>query len=212
MGVSSKTALACAGNSGQDQGRDDPGERMPTFYLTLIAVLLAGLGARDQVTLAGVALRQRGRPALLIVALFCACATAALAAGAAAWMLPILPPPARTIFAAIAVALAGVESLLVVPRRPPAEPTHSLGALALVLLARQATDAPRFLILGLGVGMGAPLAAGAGGLLGGAVLVSFAWTSPEFFERRSAGLMRRAAGGVLALVALILFLSEFGIL
>lgn len=185
---------------------------MPAFYLTLIAVLLAGLGARDQVTLAGVALRQRGRPALLITAVLCACATAALAAWAAGRMLPILPPPARMIFAAVAVAFAGVESMLLVPRRYLAEPTHSLGAFALVLAAHQVTDAARFLIFGLGVGMGAPIASGAGGVLGGAALAFFAWGSPEFFESSAARRMRRAVGGVLVLVSLIMFLSEFGIL
>lgn len=185
---------------------------MPAFYLTLMAVLLAGLGARDQVTLAGVALRQRRRPALLIVAVLCAAATAALAAWAAQRMLPILPPPARAIFAAIALAVAGAESMLLVPRRNPGEPTHSLGALALVLLARQVTDAARFLVFGLGVGMGAPVASGVGGVLGSAALVSFAWASPEFFGRPAARLARRTVGAVLVLVALILFLWEFGIL
>lgn len=185
---------------------------MPAFYLTLIAVLLAGLGARDQVTLAAVALRQRGRPALLIVASLCACATAALAAWAAGWMLPILPPPARAIFAAVAVLFAGVESVLLAPRRALAEPTHSLGALALVLLTQQVTDAARFLVFALGVGMGAPIAAGAGGILAGVVLVSFAWAMPEFFAKPAARLIRRLTGAVLVLVALILFLSELGVL
>ena len=195
--------------SGEDIVR---GGRMPAFYLSLIAVVLAGLGARDQVTLAGVALHQRGRPALLVVAVLCACATGALAVWAAGRMLPILPPPARMIFAAVAVGFAGAESMLLVPRRALAEPTRSLGALALVLLARQVTDAGRFLIFGLGVGMGAPLAAGAGGILGSAALVFFAWARPELLETPGARLIRRAVGGVLLLAALILFLSEFDIL
>lgn len=185
---------------------------MPAFYLTFIAVLLAGLGARDQVTVAGLALRQGKRPGLLVAAVFCACLTAAIAAWAATKMLPILPPPARTIFAAIAIGFAGLESMFLTPRRSPKEPTRSLGALALVLTAQQITDAARFLVFGLGVGMAAPLASGAGGALGGAVLVSFAWACPEFFERPAARPGRRIVGGLLVLVALAMFLSEFGIL
>lgn len=185
---------------------------MPAFYLTLIAVLLAGLGARDQMTVAGLALRQGKRPGLLVVAVFCACLTAAVAAWAATRMLPVLPPPARTIFAAIAIGFAGLESMVLAPRRSPKEPTHSLGAFALVLAAHQITDAARFLVFGLGVGMAAPLAAGAGGVLSGVVLVSFAWACPEFFESRAARRERRIMGGLLVLVALTMFLSEFGIL
>ncbi|EQB17776.1 hypothetical protein, partial [Novosphingobium lindaniclasticum] len=136
---------------------------MPAFYLTLITVLLAGFGARDQMTIAGLSARQGQRPGVLLVALLSAVSTAALAAWLAGLMLGQLPPPARAIFAAIALGLAGLESLIVVPRRRPAEPTNSLGALLLVLLASQITDAARFLIFGMGVGMAAPLAAGAAG-------------------------------------------------
>jgi hypothetical protein len=185
---------------------------MPAFYLTLIAVLLAGLGARDQVTVAGLALRQGRSPGLLIVSVVCACLTAAFAAWLAVKMLPLLPPPARTIFAGIAVGFAGAESMLVAPRRGPKEPTHSLGAVALVLIAHQVTDAARFLVFGLSVGMAAPIASGAGGVLGGAALVCLAWACPAIFERPASRYMRRIVGTLLVLVALGVFLSEFGIL
>ncbi|GGC05463.1 hypothetical protein GCM10011494_25050 [Novosphingobium endophyticum] len=185
---------------------------MPALYLTLVAVVFAGLGARDQVAVAGLALRQGKRPGLLIVAVLCACLTGAFAAWLATWMLPMLPPPARAIFAGIAIGFAGVESLLLAPRRNPKEPTNSLGAFALVLIAHQVTDAARFLIFGLSVGMAAPVASGAGGVLGGAALVAFAWGWPEFFERPAARRARRIVGALLVLVALTMFLSEFGIL
>lgn len=185
---------------------------MPAFYLTLIAVLLAGFGARDQVTVAGLALRQGKRPALLATGAFCSCLTAVVAGWAATKMLPVLPPPARAIFAAIAIGFAGIESMVSAPRRGPKEPTRSLGAFALVLVAQQVTDAARFLVFGLGVGMAAPLASGAGGVLASVALVSFAWSSPEFFERAAARQARRAVGALLVLAALTMFLSEFGIL
>ena len=184
---------------------------MPAFYLTLIAVLLAGIGARDQVTVAGLALRQGQRPAVLVVALLTSAATAALAGLAASFMLAQLPPPARTIFAAIALAMAGVESLVLAPRRDPREPTHSLGALALVLLAHQITDSARFVIFGMGVGMAAPQTAAVAGAIGGAVLAGFAWARPDLPGMPAARLARRIVGLLLVLAALAMFLREFGI-
>ena len=184
---------------------------MPAFYLTLIAVLLAGLGARDQATVAGLALRQGQRPAVLIVAIAAAVLTALFAAWAAGFMLEQLPPPARTIFAGIALGLAGFESMLLAPRRTPREPTNSLGALALVLLAQQITDAARFVVFGLGVGLAAPWTAGAGGVLGGVVLVSFAWARPDLLRTPAIRWTRRGAGASLVLAAAVMFLAQFGI-
>ncbi|EJL28295.1 hypothetical protein [Novosphingobium sp. AP12] len=185
---------------------------MPAFYLTLIAVLLAGLGARDQVTVAGLAARQGRRPAVLIVAVVASVFTALIAAYAARFMLAQLPPPARTIFAAIALGLAGLESMVLSPRKTPREPTNSLGALALVLVAHQIVDAARFVIFGMGVGFAAPWYAGAAGAAGGAVLVAFAWARPDLLALPAARWTRRAAGLLLLLTATAMFLSEFGIL
>ena len=179
---------------------------MPAFYLTLIAVLLAGIGARDQITIAALARRQGQRPGVLLVALVSAAATASFAAWAAMVMLAELPPPARTIFAAIALGLAGLESLIL------REPTNSLGALLLVLLAHQVTDAARFMVFSMGVGFAAPLASGAAGILGGGVLAGFAWGWPQFLDTPAIRWMRRIVGGVLTVVALAMFLSEIGIL
>lgn len=184
---------------------------MPAFYLTLVAVLLAGFGARDQVTVAGLVLRQGRRPAVLIVAVLGAVLTAALAALAARFMLHQLPAPARAIFAAIALGMAGIESMVVAPRRDPAEPTNSLGALAFVLVVHQVTDAARFLVFGLGVGMAAPVMSGLAGALGGTVLVALAWSRPDWLDRPAARLVRRLVGLLLAIAALVLFLRESGI-
>lgn len=184
---------------------------MPAFYLTFLAVLLAGFGARDQVTIAALSKRQGGRPGILVVALLSALATAVFAAFAAHWMLGELPPPARTIFAAIALGMAGGESLLLAPRREFREPTHSLGALLIVLLAHQVTDAARFIVFGMGVGMGAPLASGAAGLLGGAVLVCLAWAMPAWLGQPLQRWIRRLSGAVLLCVAGYLLLSQMHI-
>lgn len=185
---------------------------MPAFYLTLLAVLLAGFGSRDQVTIAGLALRQGQRPATLIVSLVTMALATVAVVFAATLMLAELPPPARAIFVAIALGMAGLESLALVPRRDPKEPTNSLGALGLVLVAHQITDAARFLVFGMGVGMAAPYASGVAGLIGGGALVGFAWAMPHVFEQPFARWLRRSVGAVLVVVALGLLLSEFHIL
>lgn len=184
---------------------------MPAFYLTLLAVLLAGFGARDQATVAALSERQAQRPGILITALVSAVATAIAAAFAAQWMLGELPPPARMIFVAIALGFAGLESLVLAPRRALQEPTHSLGALLLVLLAHQITDAARFVVFAMGVGMAAPVASGVAGVIGGAVLIGFAWGLPATFERPLVRGLRRASGGVLVLVALYLVFAQLRI-
>ncbi|PNU04057.1 hypothetical protein [Novosphingobium guangzhouense] len=185
---------------------------MPAFYLTFIAAMLAGIGARDQITIAGLALAQGRRPAVLIVAIVTGVLSAAFAGWAAHWMLGQLPPPARSIFAGLALALAGIESMVLAPRRGLREPTNSLGALALVLLAHQATDAVRFVVFGLGVGLAGPWPAGVGGALGSAVLVTFAWGQPGFFEKPALRLIRRVTGAALLLAAAVIVFRQFGIL
>lgn len=182
---------------------------MPAFYLTLIAVLLAGIGARDQVTIAGLASRQGQRPGVLLIALLSAAATASLAGYGAHLMLHELPPPARAIFAAIALGMAGIESMALTPRRKPAEPTNSLGALLIVLLAQQVTDAARFLVFGLGVGMAAPVMAGVAGGVGGGSLVALAWARPDVLDNPAYGWVRRVVGAVMCLSAAVIALQEF---
>lgn len=185
---------------------------MPAFYLTLLAVLLVGFGARDQVTIAALALRQGQRPANLLVGLVTMALVTVAVVFAAKLMLAELPPPARAIFVAIALGMAGLESLVLVPRHDPKEPTNSLGALGFVLLVHQVTDSARFLVFGMGVGMAAPYASGAAGLIGGAALVAFAWALPQVFEQPFARWLRRVVGGILVVVAIGLLLSEFHIL
>ncbi|MBT0668366.1 hypothetical protein HT136_08290 [Novosphingobium profundi] len=185
---------------------------MPAFYLTFLAVLLVGAGARDQLTIATLSARQNGRPAILVVAALCTVLSCALAGWVAQAMVGELPPPARPIFAAIALGLAGLESLALRVRRAWKEPTHSLGALFLVILGHQVSDAARFLIVGLGVAMAAPYLACGAGALSSLVLVGLAWAMPDFVSHRALGGFRRVAGGVLVAVALYLALAQMRIL
>ncbi|MCJ2183108.1 hypothetical protein MTR62_10455 [Novosphingobium sp. 1949] len=185
---------------------------MPAFYLTFLAVLLTGIGARDQMTVAALSARQGGRPAILIVVLACTLVTAAFASWAAIAMLERLPAPARMIFAGIALGLAGLESLLFTKRRAPREPTHSLGALGFVLLGHQITDAARFVIFAMGVAMAAPFVSGLAGALGGSALVGAAWAFPQLATQASLRWVRRGAGVILLLIALNVALVQMRIL
>jgi hypothetical protein len=176
---------------------------MSAFYFAFLAVLLAGLGARDQVTVASLSLRQGARPGVLLVGLATSLGTAALAAWAAASIAPSLAPKAGLVLTALALALAGLESLWPFASRRPQEPTSSLGALAIVLLAHQLTDAARFLVFALAVALAAPLAAGIGGAAGSAVTIAAGWMLPEIFADRRLRWARRAVGALLLLAALI---------
>lgn len=185
---------------------------MGAFYLTLVAVLLSGVATRDQMTIAALIRRQGQRLGVLATAIVIAAMTCGAAAFLADEVLRTLPPPARAILAAIALAFAGLESLILSPPKTPREPTHSLGALAIVLLAFQVTDAARFTLLGIAVGTGAPLAAGLGGGLAGLVLVTGAWALPDVFARPGVRIVRRVVGALLLLAAITMYLARRGLL
>lgn len=177
---------------------------MTGLVFTLVAVLLAGVGARDQITLAQLSGLQGGRMALLLTGVLTACLTAAFAAWAALAVMPMLMPNARLVLAAMALALAGAESLVFAPRRKPEEPTHSLGALAVVLLAHQLTDAARFLVFAIAVATAAPVSAGVGGAVGGALVVGLGWAVPGLAGNARLRRARRWIGALLVLIALVL--------
>lgn len=183
---------------------------MTGFYFTLLAVLLAGFGARDQITVAGLSAGQGARPGVLITGIAVCIATAAFAAWGSTYVAPMLIPKARLIFVAMALAFAGIEALLIAPRRRPAEPTSSLGALAIVLFAHQLTDAARFLVFAVAIASNSPVGAGMAGAVGSGVLLAAAWTAPEAVSHRRARLARRLIGVVLLLVAGFVALRAFG--
>lgn len=185
---------------------------MGAFYLALIAVLLSGVASRDQITIAALTTRQGQRLGVLVTAMLVAALTCAAAAYLADEVLHTLPPPARSILAAIVLAFAGAESLILSPRKAPREPTHSLGALGIVLLASQVTDAARFTLFGIAVGTGAPLAAGLGGGLAGLVMVSAAWGFPQVFAGTAVRIVRRIVGGLLLIAAITMFMARRGML
>ncbi len=180
---------------------------MSAFLFTFLACALAGIGARDQVLVARLVERLGERPALLLVAVL----TGAMASAAAAWgawhIAETMPMPARILLAAVALAVAGAEGLFLRLPRPPREPTRSLGAAALVLLAGQLTDSSRFLIFAIAVATTSPGPVGVGGTLGGAAALAIGWASGGRLFGTWVGRFRRVIGALLIAIALWLALQ-----
>lgn len=183
---------------------------MSTLYLTLMAVLFSGFGARDQVRIAARSLEQGPQLAVLLPVVAISIATAVFAAWAATLIAPLLLPPARQVLLALALLFAGGESLVLVPRYRPQETSPSLGVLAIIVLAHQLTDSARFLVFGIAVATNAELPAGIGGALGGVVLIAAAWGFPALFTHSRTRLLRRLAGAGLLLLAVYIGLRALG--
>lgn len=175
---------------------------MTGLLFALLATLIVGIGARDQMLVAQLSERQGARPALLLVAMASAVATAAIAAWGGAQVAGMMPGNARLFLVALALGLASLELLVLAPRRAPAEPTHSLGAIALVILAIQLTDAARFLIFALAALTRAPWPTGAGGAVGGVLVVMAGWALLRGQRPQLLKPLRRSLGAVLLVLAL----------
>ena len=175
---------------------------MADFLFALLAVLIAGLGARDQVLVAGMAERQGPRPGILLVGLAAAAASAAAAGWLGAVTAPLLIPRARTLLLAMVLGLAALELLFMRPRRTAKEPTNSLGAFAVVVLAQQLTDAARLLVFGLAAASAVPQLAALGGAVGGGLSVLGGWLAAQHLRGLPLVAIRRGLGAVLALAAL----------
>jgi putative Ca2+/H+ antiporter (TMEM165/GDT1 family) len=148
---------------------------MDGFLLAMLLVFALALGGRDQWLMAlwSDALGRSG--ALLVLAIGCA----GLSAGVMAWIgaefAGLLPRRAAQMLVAFALAIAAAELALSARPRPPREPTRALGAIAIVLLARQIGDGARFAVFALAAWSTLPAAAGLGGALGGAGAVALGW-------------------------------------
>ena len=180
------------------------------MIFALLAVLVVGVGARDQVLMAQLAARQGRQPMALVLALASAAATSVLAAWAALALTAQMNGNARLFFAALAFGFAGLELILARPHRAPVEPTHSLGAFFIVLLARQLTDAARFLILAIALATRAPIAAAAGGALASMALAGAGWLAAEALAARDFRLLRRVLGVLMLLLGTGLALRALG--
>ena len=183
---------------------------MSGLLFAFLATLLAGIGARDQLTVAGIAARQGQRPGLIMTAMATSIATASAAAYGGALLAPLMGGDARLVFAALALAFAGAEMLVFSARRMPDEPTQSLGATAIVLSAHQVTDASRFLILAIAAATHAPISAGLGGALGGTTIVLAGWLAADKLPGRQLAMIRRLVGAGLLILAAVVAMKAMG--
>lgn len=174
---------------------------MNGFILAMAATAIAGLGARDQLLVAALSARQGRRGLVLLAALAICAVTAMFAVSAAAGLAGWSDAAGRQVLGLLALGLAGLEMLLSPPVRSPTEPTDSLGALTLVLLAQQLTGAGRLLLFALAVAIAKPGPAAIGGMIGAALPIVAGWiTGPDLAWSRLRAVRRALGGTLLALV------------
>lgn len=150
---------------------------MNGFLLALLLVFALAMGGRDQRMVADWAGALGASAQLLAVALVCACLSAGMMAWMGAEFAALLPRRAAQMLVAFALAIAAAELAMPVRAKAPKEPTRSLAALALVLLARQIGDGARFAVFALAAWSALPFTAGLGGAMGGAAAVGFGWAA-----------------------------------
>lgn len=186
---------------------------MPALFLALLTSALAMLGGGSARLTARMASALGGSAGLLLAAWSGAIASSALAAWAGTLLAPQMPAAGKAMFVAAALALAALELLLVRDRAVPAEPTRSLGAIALVLFAGQLTDAARFFVLALAVATGMPALAAAGGAIGSGAVLTGAWAlGGEWATRLPLRPLRLGVGALFALAAIVVGLSARGVI
>lgn len=186
---------------------------MTAFLFALVAAFAAGFGARDQQLVAGLRDRLGQSAGLLWVAVASAVATAFAAAWFGMLLGTSMSMDAATMFVAIALLVASVECAWPVRRVEPVEPTRSLGAISIVLFARQLTDAARFLVLAVAAAYAAPEMAALGGAVGGAASVAFGWlVGGEGLARLPVSTLRRLLAAILLLMAILTGLSARGLI
>lgn len=186
---------------------------MSALLFALVGSFLAATGARDQLLVAQLRSRLGASSGLLAVALGGAAATAALAAWAGSRLAGGMSEDAATMFVALALLLAAAELAWPNTVKPPAEPTRSLGAIALVLFTRQLTDASRFLVVAVAVALASPQMAALGGAIGGGAAVGLGWAAGAELERRvPVRLIRRILAGALLALGVFTGLAARGVI
>jgi putative Ca2+/H+ antiporter (TMEM165/GDT1 family) len=178
------------------------------FLLALLLVAALAMGGRDQWMVArwSDALGRSG--ALLAVAVLSSVLAAGLMAWVGAQFAALLPGRAAQMLVAFALAAAAFELAMPVKLKAPDEPTRSLGAIALVLLARQIGDGARFAVFALAAWTQWPLTAGLGGALGGAAAAVLGWSvGGDTLVRWPLKMLRRVLAGGLAIAALFIGLD-----
>lgn len=173
---------------------------MDSFLFALVSVLLLSTGGKDQILVARLSHRLGQSMGLLVTAAFCCVLSAAIMALAGASLAALLPLAAQRMLIAIALLIAAVEMFWPVRLPEQREPTRSLGAIGLVLLARQLGDAARFTVFAFAAGTVIAPLAGVGGALGGIGAMLIGWMMREELEAKLPLRTIRIALGVALLV------------
>ena len=190
---------------------------MAGFMAALVAVALTSFGGRDQLLLARMSAKlgqaQKPATALMMVGWATTIITSIVMAFAAVAVAGMMTPAARAMLVALALLFAAIELAIPDKKRKLDEPTHSLGALFIVLLARQLTDSARFIVFAMAIyGNIAWLAALGGALAGGAGL-TLGWILGEEMERAMPlRAIRIALAVVIGAAAIYIGLSARGLI
>lgn len=184
---------------------------MPAFFLSFLACAFVIVAGREQVRVARLSAGLGAGAGLFAAIWISAIAASVLVAWVGSLMAPMIPGNGKLMFLAMAMLLASLELVFLRPGKPPAEPTRSVGAILLVLLAKQATDGARFLVLALCVVTGDPVLAGIGGALGSGIALSVAAMAGREWEARlPLRLIANLAGAALTVAAIFVALSARG--
>ncbi len=181
---------------------------MSSFLFGFAGVLLLSLGARDQILMARLA--GRTGPGVLVAGWLAALASAAIMAWAGAAVADRLAGPAKPMLVAFALGAAAFELAWPNRERTPREPTHSIFAALVVLLARQMTDAGRFLVFALAAATALPWLVAAGGALGGGLALGAGYLVGADLEKAPLRTIRRVLAGIVLLAAIVIGLTARG--
>lgn len=179
---------------------------MALALIIMLASFVAALGGRAQFTVARLGTALGRSRQLLIAALLTAALTAIAMALAGQFLaLPLDGEGGQWLLGA-ALVLAAAELAWPVRIATPAEPTRSLGAITLVLLARQLLDAPRWFAFAGAIAMTDAFPAVAGAAIGAGLALLIGWLVPGRVEH-SASLARLrlslAIGSLLAALLIV---------
>lgn len=175
-----------------------------TWFATLLMAVAAGLvasnGGRAQLLVAQLAKELGRSQGLLLVALATSCAAMALATWLGSLASTHLSEFLRTLLAAAAMGGASGRLLWPVRAASAKEPTRSLGAIALVLMARQLVDAPRLFIFAAATQLKFESLLGLGGALGTGLCLWFSWRFADVIDQRFSVPAMRLIIGLMSLV------------
>lgn len=185
---------------------------MPAFFLALLLAALASFCRRDQLLVAHLSARLGQSGGLPAVAWLAACMTAGIAAFAGSALASIMPGPAKQMLVAFALLLGAAETLWPWKVRRPKEPTRSLFAIFIVLMAQQIGDGARFLILALAVALANPVLPGIGGAMGSGAALTMGWILGGDMDKLPLRTIRYVLAAAMALAGIVIGLSARGII